>query len=343
MSAIPPSERARAIAGRVRSILQGGAGALTFAASEETGHLRYFSAQAYGDISAGLRAPFRWLPFDDYLRGEARILIVTGHGADQSGPLRELRGNEHPDTVLAVWLWDNHISNVNNRRTALAADIVFPSHAYHSSYLANPLSILGAHVPACSAQWSRTEAARLFHGHGSGPRSDRLLVNYVDYEFSPRSALLRRLAADMPEADVMLMSADRRERYFAKSPADRFREWAAYKATVILPVEQDLSTRVFDALLAGLVPIVPRTIPDFDLVVPPAIQESLGVIRIDAPSLESIRDAAKLAVRRFDELGPEGAAARHEYALRDHLLDNRVLAMAEAVRQLARDRAAGPP
>ena len=336
MAANSPSERAQAIAGRIRSILKGGAGALTFVASEETGHLRYFSAEAYGDISAGLRAPFRWLPFENYLRDEARILVVTGHGSDQSGPLQELRAHEHPDAVLAVWLWDNHISNVNNRRTALAADIVFPSHAYHSSYLANPLSILGPHIPACSAQWSRTEATRLFHAHGSGWRSGKLLVNYVDYEFSPRSALLRRLAAEAPEADVMLMSADRRERYFANSPADRFREWAAYKATVILPVDQDLSTRVFDALLAGLIPIVPRTIRDFDFVVPPAIQKSLGVIRIDAPSLETIRDATREAVRRFDELGAGGASARHEYALRNHLLDNRVLAMAESIRQLAR-------
>ena len=335
MAANSTGERAREVPGRIRSILRGGAVALTFAASEETGHLRYFSARASEDISAGLRAPFRWLQFDDYLREEARIFIVTGHGSDQSEPLQELRAHEHPDTILAVWLWDNHISNVNNRRTALAADIVFPSHAYHSSYLANPLSILGPHIPACSAQWSRAEAARLFAAHGSGPRSGKLLVNYVDYEFSPRSALLRRLAADAPEADVMLMSADRRERYFAKSPAERFREWAAYKATVILPVERDLSTRVFDALLAGLVPIVPRTIQDFDLVVPPAVQESLGVVRIDAPSLESIREATLRAVRRFDALGPEGVAARHEYALRNHLLDNRVLAMAESIRQLA--------
>jgi hypothetical protein len=237
--------------------------------------------------------------------------------------------------VLAIWLWDNHISMVSNSRVAREADVVFPSHAYESAYLANPDSILGPHAPACCAQWARQEAGRLFAAHGNGPRSGQLLVNYVDYAFSPRSALLRALAAQAPEADVLLMAPERRERYFSMTPAERFQEWARYKCTAILPVDADLSTRVFDALLAGVVPIVPRTLRDFDVVVPPAVQEALGIVRIDEPTVDALRAAAREAVRRFDALGAAGAAARHLYVLDNHLLADRVRAMGQSIVRLA--------
>jgi hypothetical protein len=309
-------------------------GAFTFLPSEETAHLRYFPAGIDEELAPAVRPPLRWQSFDDRRPGHARILLLTGHGSDLSEALRELRQLEAPGSVLAIWLWDNHIAAVSNSRVVREVDVVFPSHAYESSYLENPASVLGPHAPLCCAQWTRAEVARLFAAHAFGPRSDQLLVNYVDYAFSPRSALLRALAEQAPEADVLLMAPERRERYFSMTSEDRFREWARYKCTAILPVDADLSTRVFDALLAGVVPVVPRTVRDFDAVVPPAVQEALGIVRIDAPGVEALRAATAEAVRRFDALGAGGVKARHRYALESHMLADRVRAMAEAIVRL---------
>jgi len=162
-----------------------------------------------------------------------------------------------------------------------------------------------------------------------------MLVNYVDYKWAWRTELLRALAAEAPEAEVVTMAAESRERYFGKSAAERFREWAGYKCTVVLPVDKDLSTRFFDALLAGLVPVVPRLVEDFDHVVPPADQEKLGIVRIDGVELAAVREGARKALACFDRMGQAGAQARHRYALENHLLGNRVHVLLNGMRQIA--------
>jgi hypothetical protein len=166
------------------------------------------------------------------------------------------------------------------------------------------------------------------------PRSDKLLVNYVDYPFSPRTQLLRILKMQMPEANVLLMAPNERSRYYGKSRAERLREWMEYKSTLILPVDRDLSQRVFDALLCGQILVVPNIIPDFDEVIPPAVQSDLGIIRLQSLQIGVIRQAAAQAVRVFDEMGPRGVEARHRYVLENHMMVNRIRIMLDSVKSV---------
>jgi hypothetical protein len=263
------------------------------------------------------------------------VLIVTAHGVvDLSPSIWRLR-QQLPSTVIAVWFWDNHLSQFRNMRTAQAADFAFPSHWYCAPLLANPCSILGNHIPACSAQWTRNLAASLFNSALSRERSDRVLVNYVDYPFSWRSALLRQLQTEAPETDVKLMPPEDRSRYFAKTPTDRFAEWLQYKASLLLPVDRDLSTRAFDALLAGQVLLVTDLVADFSAVIPPADQERLGIIRLPDLSISTVRRCAAEAIRRYDAGGISAAAERHRFVLDNHMLVNRVDAILETIRQIA--------
>ena len=229
--------------------------------------------------------------------------------------------------MIAVWLWDNHLARLNNLKTALAADLIFPSHWYPAAYLANPASVLARHVPLCSAQWTTQQAREIFEDRADAARRDKLLVNYVDYEFSWRSTLLKKMSTDVPEAEVILMPPDDRSRYFGKSAADRLREWLSYKASMVLPLQQDLSTRVFDALLAGQVIVAPTTIPDFDTVIPPAIQQRLGILRLPDLEIPTIRKFALQAIDVFNRSGMAGARERHAYAIANHMLVNRVQTM----------------
>jgi hypothetical protein len=242
------------------------------------------------------------------------------------------------DPLIGVWLWDNHQAREANHRTVLAADFIFPSHDYAVGYLINPASVMAAHVPLCCGLWGVGEAAGYFQQLQGVARSDKLLVNYVDYNFSWRSALLRTLKNEMPEAQVLLMPPRDRSRFFGKSKLDRFREWMEYKATLILPVERDLSTRVFDALLAGQVLVVPPMIADFDKVIPPDVQSKLGIIRLADCELPTIREGSTRAIRMFDEKGMEGVIARHRHALENHMLVHRTRAMLDLLRQIGSGR-----
>jgi len=302
--------------------------------SYECNEIGYFPASYEIDCASVLEARFTHVPIEnDYT--DTDIVILTAHGSNLSSLIQELRRKLPPTALIVVWLWDNHMSTANNFWTAMTSDYVFYSHKYASRYLCMTESVLGTHIPACCGQWTQEEARYYFEQLSATPRSGRLLVNYVDYEFSERSALLHELKEHAPEIDVVLMTPDDRSRYFDKSRADRFQEWMGSKSTLILPVVKDLSTRVFDALLTGQVLLVPYSILDFDEVIPPAMQPLLGIIRLQVLNIESIRQAAIQAENKFDEMGADGVRCRHSYALEHHMLVHRVRDMLSTLNSVA--------
>lgn len=294
----------------------------------------YFPEDLNTDFQELATQGFEFLPADRGL-ADVDLVIATTHGSDASDRIRELRAEAGSGAMIAGWPFDNHLDTAGNIRNALALDFVFPSHKFASGYLANPASALATSIPACCCQWTRAEAAGLYMSSHDGARSNQLLVNYVDYEFSWRSELLRALKAGCAQADVLLMAPDDRSRYFGKTRDERMREWLRYKTTLILPITHDLSTRVFDALLAGQVPVVPYRVLDFDGVVPPSEQQRLGIVRLANLDLPSIREGATKAVETYDRMGEDGALARHRYALDNHMLVHRVGAMLQCLRSAA--------
>ena len=317
-----PHARAAELTRRLAALAASETITWTLLPSHETAFIRYFS-DASSDDYRRLEG-FCFQPYSPEADLSAvDVAIRMTHGGDNSGELFRLK-ERFPQIIVANWLWDNHVSQLNNLRTAFAADINFPSHNYAATYLLNPAAAMGAHVPACAAQWSVAEAEAAVQSEYGREPSPKTLVNYVDYAWSWRSPLLRRLQAEVVEAEVLLMPPDDRSRYFSRTPAERFAEWQRYKSTLILPVDRDLSTRVFDALLAGQVVIAPRMIADFDAVIPPAEQARLGIIRIGDYELPTIRQAMLIAARTFDAMGREGVVARHQFVASGHMIHHRL-------------------
>jgi hypothetical protein len=308
---------------------------VAFIPSAETAFISYFPADLWDDLKPLARAGIEVVPYsDDAGAPPYDIVLLTAHGSDKSPEIWRMR-QRFPGALFCTWFWDNHLAQVNNLRTAVATDLAFPSHAYDVGCLVNLEGAVAAHLPPCSAQWSVGMAGALYRQVEAEPRSDRLLVNYVDYSFSWRSALLTRLRQEAPEAEVLLMAPSDRRRYFAKSPARRLREWMGYKSSLLLPVDRDLSTRAFDALLAGQILVRPEAIPDFPQVISAEAETRLGIIRLADLEVETIRAAARLAALRFDEGGFAGARARHEFALSGHMLVHRIVRALGVIRQIA--------
>jgi hypothetical protein len=215
--------------------------------------------------------------------------------------------------LLPCGCGDNHWAWPQNLRSIMAADLIFVSHGSpdHTGYLRTPVALLAGHIAACSAQWARAQAGELGDIVQRAERQHKALINYVDYGFawSERTRILKSYAADLADADVFLMPPDDRSRYFSLSPMERFAEWCRYKATIVIPIRDDLSTRVFDALLAGLIPIVPHSITDLDRIIPTGDQERLGIVRIDSlelPTAGGCRAGRAATLRRAGNGGHHG-------------------------------------
>lgn len=332
-----PHERAAKLNASFEKLFSKQAVTFSFVTDAQSRASRYFSDGLYDELSRFSPDPFVSIPADSDELPAADVVIFTTTGRDADAErlwrAREQLGDQ---SLLALWFWDNHVAILGNLNASFAADISFVSHAFAADYLYGPVSILSQHIPACSAQWTHEEADAIFSSHQLEPRLDQLLLNYVDYGggYPERQRILSALTSSLEDADVLLMPKDDRTRYFSMSREQRFLEWMRYKATVIVPVNQDLSTRVFDALLAGLILIVPQSIRDFDLVIPPDVQALLGIVRVPDLELETVRQSMHMAFRRFDEMGLEGARFRHRYVLENHMLINRVTAMLEMVWRL---------
>ena len=333
-AAMWPTIRRQELTETVAAIFSGDPPRFSFINASTAEDVEYFPKDYAADCDEGLGSSFIYVPPGEVL-DDVKIVILTAHGADLSPSIWSLREKLAPGASIGVWHWDNHLSHVPNLRTAMASDFTFPSHKYVADYLINPASAFGGHVPLCCAQWTLEEARTYFDEFQEIPRSDKLLVNYVDYRFSVRSELLRRLQSHMPEANVLLMDPEERSRYFSKSRRERFKEWMEHKSTLILPLARDLSTRVFDALLCGQILLIPNVIPDFNDVIPPAKQSELGIVWLQSLDLGVIREAARKAVDIFDRSGPEGIRVRHDFVLKNHMAVHRLRTILERIRSAA--------
>jgi hypothetical protein len=109
----------------------------------------------------------------------------------------------------------------------------------------------------------------------------------------------------------------------------------SHKVSLCLPLNGDLSQRLFDALLTGQIPIVAPDIHDLDAVIPPDLQKRLPVIRFDSYSTESVSKAYHEALRIFDQQGDSGIEKRHVFALEKQTFPERIREILGAVRSLS--------
>ncbi len=217
--------------------------------------------------------------------------------------------------LYGVWFWDNHHHIHSNIRIAMLADLVFVSHWHERRHLNLPAALAAAHIPACSRQWSAGAIARHYPAGLPTERRNGLFGGFGRYAWAvERNRLIEALAAACSEHSLTLGNVDS---YFQISAAERLRSWIEHKVQLIVPINRDASTRIFEALMTGQIPLVPDDVPDLDRVVSPEMQAALPIVRYQAFDAASAETAWRQAVVLFDEAGAAGVLRRHEFA-RDH-------------------------
>ncbi len=293
------------------------------------------------EFSAAPPAPVRSLTVartDEELEaanGPFDLCVVCIRVTDEELLIKRVR-ERRLATVIVGWGWDNHHSRKRNLQIVPMTDLFLPAHNYCAPYLMSPHSILGGQVPLGSYQWSRRAAASLFARHRNRPRHDALHGGYVAWKITPeRAAFVRKLQRGLSGHALRLLNGQGRQDYFELGPEDRWLDWAGHKVGLILPFQKDLSTRFFDSLLTGQVPIVPIWCQDFENVIDDAAAKALPVVRLADESLPAVKEAWAEAVRRYDSDGAAGAERRHRYALENHHLIHRLAPICHQVRALA--------
>lgn len=265
--------------------------------------------------------------------------IITAHGSDNSKLLWELKSKAHPDSVFALWYWDNHVAYNDNYKVALATDLNFISHNLGvPGYLTNPVSAVADHVPLCCAQFGANEIRQEIATDLHNSRSNKGLFNYVVYENAPRAQMMREWERELGElAEFKLMPSNDRTRYWNLTRHERFKEWSSYKCSIIVPLVKDLSTRVFDSLAAGQIPVVPDDVQDLDVICSRELQQQLGIVRIPSLSIQNLSEGIQRAITNFDELGISGVIARSEYVVQQGLLGHRIQHMLQILTAIANE------
>jgi hypothetical protein len=220
-------------------------------------------------------------------------------------------------SIVVLWTWDNHHHYYENLSYNSLADIVLPGHGFCASAIRSPHYLLGQQVPLCTAQWPTALVAEILQEQSAVERSSSLYGGFVMWPDTSRNDQLLELQREIPNNRLALINVEDRSKYFGASPEDQIRDWAGHKVSLNLPYAEDLSLRVFDSLLTGVIPIVSRDCRDLDSVIPVELQKSLPVLRLDEISVAAVTEVYREGVARFDQAGQEGVLRRHVYA-RDH-------------------------
>jgi hypothetical protein len=225
-------------------------------------------------------------------------------------------------TLYGAWFWDNHHHTQVNLRNAMLADLVFVSHWHARQYLNLPAALAGAHIPAFSRQWPPGAIDRYYPAGLPAERDNSLFGGFGRYRWAAeRNKFIEAMASACPENSLTFNKVDD---YFRNSAEERLRAWVEHKVQLIVPVNRDVSTRVFDSLITGQIPLVPDNLPDLGRVIAPELQAKLPVIQYRAGDVESAKSGWQQALARFDEAGAEGVRQRHQFVRERHSMTARL-------------------
>ncbi|MFM7526929.1 MAG: glycosyltransferase [Nodosilinea sp.] len=250
----------------------------------------------------------------DFVYFDAILLLVELNSKQET--LKQIKSSGYSN-LLIVWLWDNQIEHSFNVRFAEQVDLTIPSQGFLAEILNNCYSMVLDSLPRCSSQWSLASIEEWFEQSKGQVRSNALFGCFFDAAWAiRRNRLIEQLKSHQINGNYWLGNA---KNYLKIPPDQRWNQWITYQIAIYLPTTQELSSELFDALLCGLIPIVPEDVLDLDTVIDPALQTELPVIRFSEYSAAGVAAAYREAMARFEADGWAGMQRRHQFVATRHM------------------------
>jgi hypothetical protein len=262
------------------------------------------------------------------------LLILTNNDLARLGPRRIAAfSDQHPSTFIAVHDYDCHHWHELSTQAAIIADFYFPAHPvdHALSGRLNPFVFRG--IPCGTIQWQRDFLDQHTSQMLTIERSDAPLGKHFYYpRFNYRNQVIATLSSHSPDTSI------RTSEFHELSAESRWLEWVSHKVHWIVPVQDDLPIRFFDALITGGIPLIPSTLLD--------CVKSLGFAEhCDVYTPIDILTPDRLVSRvlnRFEREGPTGILRRYIAALEsahlESILGRIVHRVEEAITRIHTDR-----
>jgi hypothetical protein len=227
-----------------------------------------------------------------------------------------------PTSIFVIWDFDNHHWFSLSSMLAACSDLYVPTHSDNLEPLARYNNIMMG--PVCSGviQWSKEFLRDNASIIDDTVRSDEPFGTHIEYpQFPYRNKNLKLLAQKM--SNVKLVDGS----YHSREMIDRFTEWCSYKVHWIVPVLNDAPIRIFDTLITGGIPIVPRSLKYHRDV----IDLHKHVLFYDYEDIQNPLTISENGVKMFNEGGKDGVIERHLIAVDNYHVDNRVQTILKGV------------
>jgi hypothetical protein len=219
----------------------------------------------------------------------------------------------HPEALFVAWDWDSQHWIQMSAILAMNSDFYVPGTSENVSLLAQFSPHILGPVFVGVHQWTRRFLAEQMPLLLE-PRLDTPLGQHARYPQYPRR---NRAIATVSPTYPTVGFAD--NTYKQRSELDNLAEWARHKTHWIMPVMAGVPIRVFNALAAGGIPILPsfyRNLPEIAVLGDTPLYYEVG-------DLIEARRINEAAVARFDAAGESGLLARVADAMQHHHVDLR--------------------
>jgi hypothetical protein len=205
---------------------------------------------------------------------------------------------------------------------AASCDLYVPTHSDNLEPLSRFNNIMAGPVGSGTIQWSKKYLKEHLNLITDTERSNDPLGTHIEYpQFPLRQKNLTILHKTLP--NVKLVDGS----YHSRDMLDRFTEWCSHKAHWIVPVLNDAPIRIYDALITGGIPIVPRSLKYHRDVV----NMHDHILFYDYEDIQNPLPITEKANKIFDETGKDGILARHNLIMNNYHVDNRVETILKAV------------
>ena len=227
-----------------------------------------------------------------------------------------------PSSVFAIWDFDNHHWFALSGMLAAISDLYVPTHADNLEPLSRYNNIMAGPVTSGVIQWPKEFLEENLDIITKTERSNNPLGTHIEYpQFPLRMKNLKTLHRTLPSVKLVDGS------YHSRSMIDRFTEWCSHKSHWIVPVLNDAPIRIFDALITGGIPIVPRSLKYHKDV----INLWDHVVFYDYEDIQAPWEVTNKANQLFDSAGEQGVLDRHRLICYNHHVDNRVETILKAI------------
>jgi hypothetical protein len=226
-----------------------------------------------------------------------------------------LRQGSKPKNHLICWDFDNHHWLENSIPLARLSDIYLAGHLENFYLLRKVFGQKVLRLPTAVTQWSEQALLSNIHNILTVNRKEGPYGSFVFYpQFEMRNRVIAHLAGRYTSVRFVDGS------HLSEDPTKKLLDWASYKTHVVIPTSLDVPIRLWDALISGGIPIVPRILSCDDVIA--AIPKNY-IVFYDYEDLFNFETVVETACDLFDKGGYESTLERVLYALSHHHINSR--------------------